>query len=66
MFEFLEVLGEIENLPSTLVLWVLAAYIFLWLPGQLGYGSYTLMFRITGTVVLLPITYIIVQIMANK
>ncbi len=62
----LEFLDELENVPATLVLWAIGAYVFLWLPGQMGYGSYTLMFKLSGSLALLPITYIILIYMGNK
>lgn len=63
MFEFL---SELENLPSVIICWLFTCFLFWFLPKMAGTAEWSLQNRLLITVLGLPISYFIVNHLANK
>lgn len=63
-----DIFGDLDYgiLGVAVVLWALACAALWFLPAALGVVEYPLFIRIIGSVVMLPISYLIVNFIANK
>lgn len=66
--EIEDILGDLDYgiLGASMVLWAIACAGFWFLPAALGTVEYPLWIRIVGSVVLLPISYIVVQMISDR
>jgi hypothetical protein len=63
-----DLFGDLDysTLGVAVILWALAAAALWFLPSALGVVEYPLWIRIVGTIIILPISYIVVQLIGNR